>query len=137
MAGDFVTEVHSRTGLTVETEWAEARVDGLLVQVRRLALAKRTTWLTFDVLPADVQLVVLDALARAAENPRGYRSEQIGEYSYQAGSIALGVSGVFTVPEEAVIAIEAGNGSGALYSVGLTGSRELPAATPDIDWDLV
>lgn len=136
MAVDFARAVLDRTGITVDPAWADAKASELLVQVRQLAPAKRTTWTTFEALPADVQIVVLAALGRVAENPRGYRSEQVGDYSYQLGGPRLGASGVFTMPEEAVIAREAGSSSG-LYSVGLNGSVDMPQTTPDVDWDLV
>lgn len=134
MAVDFAQAVLDRTGIAVEPAWADAKAAELLVQVRQLAPSKRTTWTSFEALPVDVQVVVLAALGRVAENPRGYRSESVGDYSYQLGGPRLGASGVFTVPEEAVIGREAGTASG-LYSVGLDGSVTLPQETPDIDWD--
>jgi hypothetical protein len=132
---DFAQSVLDRTSLTVEVSWAEAKVADLMVDVRQLAPLQRTAWSTFDSLPADVQTIVLKALARIAENPRGYRSEQIGEYSYTIDGARMGSSGVFTVPEEAVICRLGGDGTGGLYSVQMGGSLELPTTTPDIEWD--
>lgn len=132
---EFAQTVLDRTGLTVEPAWAQAKVDELLVAVRQLAPAQRDLWVVFDDVPTDVGIIILTALARAAENPRGYRQETIGEYSYTVGGARMGSSGVFTVPEENVIARLGGNGSGDLYSVQMLGSLDLPATTPDIDWD--
>lgn len=131
---EFAQAILDRTGLTVEPAWAEAKAESLMVQVRQLAPAKRTEWTTFEALPADVRTVVLDALARIAENPRGYRAETIGEYTYQLSTNRIGASGVFTQAEEAIIGREAGSSSGGLYSVGLRGSMDYPQATPDADW---
>lgn len=132
---EFTQAVLDRTGLTVDYAWAETKVESLMVQVRQLAPSQRETWATFDDLPADVRTVVLDALGRAAENPRGYRSEQIGEYTYQLNTSRLGGSGVFTVAEEAVIASAGGDAGSGLYSVTIGGSPELEQSTPDVDWD--
>ena len=134
---EFAQAVLDRSGLVVEPAWADAKVAELLVDVRQLALKMRDTWLAFGDLPGDVQVIVLKALARVAENPRGYRSEQIGEYSYTVDGTRMGTSGVFTVPEENVISRLGGTGSGDLYSVRLRGSLDLPSTTPDIDWDYV
>jgi hypothetical protein len=132
---EFAQLIFDRTGLTVDYAWAQARAESLMVHVRQLAPAKRTEWATFEDLPTDVQTVVLDALGRMAENPRGFRSEQIGEYTYQVDTWRLGASGVFTQAEESVVAREGGSAAGGLYSVGMSGNRSIPQATPDIGWD--
>lgn len=89
------------------------------------------TWITngaLDVVPDDVKTVTVQLAARTFNNPDGYSTERLGDYSY--GLPASAVTGLaLTSAEKAILGRYRSSGSG-LWSLSTT--REDPAA--DTAW---
>ena len=127
---DLVSAVSARIGRTIDSTWVDTALAEAMAYVRLLAPCKKATWLSWGDLPLDVQAVVAAAIARFAENPRGYRQETIGEYSYTVGSGSVGTNGPFTAAEARIIASESGCG-GSFKTVHMTSPAPLSLEVPE------
>jgi hypothetical protein len=106
--------VKARTGVDHDPAWLEATLALALSHLRAVAPCKRDKWVEWYHLPDDVWRVVIESIIREYHNPHGYRSETIGDYSYQLG----GDAGAWYLPPElSLIAAHAGCGSGTVYSI--------------------
>lgn len=124
--------VAARNGQPVDEDWLEQALAEAMAYVRLLAPCKRSTWVGYSDLPADVQSVVIASLARAADNPRGIKQETIGEYSYTLVSGANSETGPFNRAEARIITGNSGCG-GQLTSVTMTLPPLRVLGTPDLD----
>jgi hypothetical protein len=104
--------ISGMTGTTPSEEWLAAHAASAMVRVRILAPCRAEEWLTVNDLPPDVLVLVADALARVQRNPEGYRTEQVGEYSYTRAGDSVGQT-LFTDDEAAAIVAYANCGGGS------------------------
>ena len=129
--------VTDRLGRQPDPAWLEQAAMEAFAYIRLIAPCRKSEWLDWHSIPDGVGAILVAALARTADNPRGYRQETIGEYSYTLGPSGGGATGIFSPGEARVIASEGGCG-GSLKTVQMTTSYPVtPAALTDGADDLV
>lgn len=104
----------ARTGVDHDPVWLDATLALAMSHVRAAAPCKRDVWRQWYDLPDDVWRVVIESMVREHRNPRGYRAETIGDYSYQ---IAGAADSWYLPSELAVVKAYAGCGSATFYSI--------------------
>lgn len=118
---DLGASVGVLSGTVPSEEWLAVSVGQVLAHIRLKAPCRRDEWLTPEDLPADVWSVLVAALARLQRNPAGYRTEQIGEYSYTFAGGGVG-SSLLTDAEISIVttAADCASNTGSAYSTRTT-----------------
>ncbi|MFZ9392585.1 MAG: hypothetical protein ACO28P_01395 [Ilumatobacteraceae bacterium] len=129
--GTLMQAVTDRLGRAPDQQWLDQASLEAFAYIRLFAPCSRDQWLDWGDLPDDVAAVLVAALSRMADNPRGYRQETIGEYSYTLAGGGASSTGPFSPSEARIIAAVAGCG-GSIKTIRVSSPAPLPIDAPEL-----